>query len=49
MKVRFQRLMAGVAAFSLLAVCAFAGDKKKNDPDAIGDRSVGDGINFYSL
>lgn len=39
-------------ALSLLASGAFAGDKdkdKKKDPDAIGDRDVGKGVNFYSL
>jgi len=36
------------AALSILAVGAFAEDKK-NDPDAIGDRDVGKGVNFYSL
>jgi beta-barrel assembly-enhancing protease len=36
------------AALSVLAVGAFA-DDKKNDPDAIGDRDVGKGVNFYSL
>lgn len=44
--------VAILAAFSLLAQGAFAGDKKKNskdDPDAIGNRDVGSGINFYSL
>src|SRR6202051_4808020 len=35
-------------SFSLLSVPAFADDKNK-DPDAIGDRDVGSGINFYSL
>src|SRR5271168_3032298 len=34
--------------FSLLAVPSFADDKEKN-PDAIGDRDVGKGVNFYSL
>src|ERR1035438_3813823 len=41
----------------MLAMClasapGFAGDKgkdKKADPDAIGDRDVGKGLNFYSL
>ena len=45
-------LIAVFAAFSLLAPGSFAGDKKKNtkdDPDAIGNRDVGSGINFYSL
>ncbi len=42
--------VAVVAALSLLAPGAFAGDKnKKDDPDAIGNRDVGSGINFYSL
>jgi beta-barrel assembly-enhancing protease len=44
-----------VVPVAVLAVCslftsgAFAGDNKKNDPDAIGNRDVGSGINFYSL
>ena len=44
-----------VAPVAVLAVCslftsgAFAGDNKKKDPDAIGNRDVGKGINFYSL
>jgi predicted Zn-dependent protease len=38
----------------LLAVTAapppsFAGDNKKKDPDEIGNRDVGKGVNFYSL
>lgn len=33
---------------SLLAPSVYADDKKK-DPDAIGDRDVGRGVNFYSL
>ena len=39
---------AVVAAFTLLCLTAAADDKKK-DPDAIGDRDVGKGVNFYSL
>ncbi len=35
-------------SFSLLSVPSFADDKSKN-PDAIGDRDVGKGVNFYSL
>jgi len=44
-------LVASLAALSVLSLSAFAADKKnpKNDPDAIGDRKVGDGVNFYSL
>jgi beta-barrel assembly-enhancing protease len=41
-------LLATLAVLSLTA-SAFAGDNKKNDPDAIGNRDVGSGINFYSL
>ncbi len=43
-------LVACLAALSTLSLSA-ADDKKnpKNDPDAIGDRKVGDGVNFYSL
>src|SRR5271170_3392549 len=35
-------------SFSLVAVPGFAQNKEK-DPDAIGDRDVGKGVNFYSL
>src|SRR5271168_1490112 len=35
-------------SFSFLTVPSFADDKAKN-PDAIGDRDVGRGVNFYSL
>jgi beta-barrel assembly-enhancing protease len=41
-----------LTTFTLLSVGAWAGDKKKdpkNDPDSIGDRNVGQGVNFYSL
>src|SRR5664279_347779 len=41
-------LVAVLAALSLLAAGAFAEDKKK-DPEAIGDRDVGKGVNFYSI
>ena len=36
----------------MLSLSVLAGDKKKNpkdDPEAIGDREVGQGVNFYSL
>jgi len=46
-------LVAIAAALSLLATVAFSDDtkpkNKKDDPDAIGDRDVGNGINFYGL
>jgi beta-barrel assembly-enhancing protease len=41
--------VAALAVLGLVAPGAFAGDNKKNDPDAIGNRDVGSGINFYSL
>src|SRR3974377_1712761 len=40
--------IALLAAFSVLSVRASANDKK-NDPDEIGNRDVGKGVNFYSL
>src|SRR5450432_1797095 len=53
MKLRFRVSVAVLAAFSLLPVGAFAGDKKdgdkKKDPEEIGNRDVGKGVNFYSL
>ena len=44
--------VAVLAALSLLTAGAFAEDKKvdkKKDPEAIGDRDVGKGVNFYSI
>ncbi len=38
----------GIAATTLVAFTAFGADKKK-DPDEIGNRDVGKGVNFYSL
>src|SRR5450432_4060794 len=55
MKLCLVRPVSVLAALSLLAGSAFAGgDKKpdgdkKKDPEEIGDRSVGAGVNFYSL
>src|SRR5712671_6138348 len=40
--------LASLAALSLLSFSLFAADKKK-DPDEIGNRDVGKGVNFYSL
>jgi predicted Zn-dependent protease len=39
---------AFLLAATLLIPVSFA-DNKENDPDAIGDRDVGKGVNFYSL
>ena len=49
MMVRSSRLVAGLAFLSLLATVSFAADKKKKDPEEIGNRDVGNGVNFYSL
>ena len=49
MKLRFRVPVAILAAVSLLPVGALAGDKKKKDPEEIGNRDVGKGVNFYSL
>jgi beta-barrel assembly-enhancing protease len=40
--------VAVLAALSFSSI-TLAGDNRKNDPDAIGDRNVGKGVNFYSL
>jgi len=45
-------LVTFLTALSLIAGSAMASDKKKNpkdDPESIGDRDVGGGVNFYSL
>ncbi len=44
-------LVAMLAMLNTVSLSVFAGDKKdpKKDPDSIGDRNVGEGINFYSL
>src|ERR1043165_9560617 len=51
MRIRSQRPVARPAAISMLTAGAWAGDKNKpkDDPDAIGNRDVGKGVNFYSL
>ena len=41
-------LIGMVAALYLVGGMAFAKDKKK-DPEEIGNRDVGKGVNFYSL
>src|SRR5437867_7819543 len=40
--------LALVVAITLVAPSSFAADKKK-DPDEIGNRDVGKGVNFYAL
>ena len=51
-KIRQNTAMLAVVALllPLLFVSpAFASDKKKKDPDEIGNRDVGKGLNFYSI
>src|SRR5260370_3718679 len=48
MNQRSAIVVAVMAALSLLVEGAFA-KNKKNDPEEIGDRNVGKGVNFYSL
>ncbi len=52
--MKTRRILALILAFALLPAAAFADkkDKKKGskkDPDAIGEREVDGGLNFYSL
>ena len=53
MQFRPAPLVTLLAALSLLAGGSFGSDKDKKDPnkdpDSIGDRNVGGGVNFYSL
>jgi predicted Zn-dependent protease len=48
MNPRFALPLALFASINLLTGNAFA-DDKKNDPDEIGNRDVGKGVNFYSI
>jgi predicted Zn-dependent protease len=49
MKLRSAKPVVFLAALSLLTPAVFAGDDKKKDPEEIGNRDVGKGVNFYSL
>jgi len=49
MKLRSAKSVALLAALSLLVPAVFAGDDKKKDPEEIGNRDVGKGVNFFSL
>lgn len=46
--IRLRKLLSLVAVALLATTVAVAKDKKK-DPETIGDRDVGKGLNFYSL
>jgi len=43
------RRLLGLSAVFLLSFSLAAGDDKKKDPDEIGNRDVGKGMNWYSL
>src|SRR6266404_4270142 len=45
---RAGRFLVAWASISLLGFSLFAAEKKK-DPDEIGNRDVGKGVNFYSI
>ena len=45
---RLATCFVSLASISLVALSLFAADKKK-DPDEIGNRDVGKGVNFYSI
>jgi len=49
MKLSSAKPVVFLAALSLLTPAVFAGDDKKKDPEEIGNRDVGKGVNFYSL
>jgi beta-barrel assembly-enhancing protease len=51
-RVMCHRSVTLLIIVSLASLPAFAGDSKKDpldDPDAIGNRNVGQGVNFYSI
>ena len=48
MKRLFPATLGLLAALTFVTASGFAADKKK-DPDEIGNRDVGKGVNFYSL
>src|SRR5437867_7157205 len=43
------RRFLGLAAIFLLSFSSIQADDKKKDPDQIGNRDVGKGVNFYSI
>lgn len=45
----FRKRIAWAAMFLLLAPSAILADNKEKDPDQIGNRDVGKGVNFYSI
>jgi predicted Zn-dependent protease len=49
MKRLFSTAVSALAAFALLAPQASLATDKKKDPDEIGNRDVGKGVNLYSL
>jgi predicted Zn-dependent protease len=46
---RFSAVFSAILLAATLLIPVSFADDKKTDPDAIGDRDVGKGVNFYSL
>jgi len=46
---RLRRILPVAAALAFLAPAEGLAKDKKKDPESIGERDVGKGINFYSL
>src|SRR5262249_17407946 len=49
MELRMKTAPALMLIATLVAASAYAADKKKDDPNQIGNRDVGKCLNFYSL
>src|SRR5579872_3469538 len=49
MKRLFPVSLGLLATLAFATMAGYAGDKKEKDPDEIGNRDVGKGVNFYSI
>ena len=49
MKYSLREMLALTLALCLILPTAVIAKDKKKDPEAIGDRDVGKGVNFYSI
>jgi predicted Zn-dependent protease len=45
----YLKIASGAAAVFLFSLASHAGDNKNNDPDQIGNRDAGKGLNIYSI
>jgi predicted Zn-dependent protease len=48
-KEAFMRYLSAILTVALAATSTYAADQKKDDPNQIGNRDVGNCVNFYSL